>query len=184
MVMKLYRKEHVEFDLNAFESVILTWETKNVPDSRKNLKMSSCNSFIQMKPLQLIAINSNYANWVTSDLMQKSPSVANNRRIVILLHDNARPHVAKSVKQTLLQFEWEVLLHPTYSPNMTPSDYHLFRLIQHALTDTHFSSYEEEIQKWMNEWISSKDIAFYHRGIVRLPERWEKIVENGGNYFD
>jgi len=28
MVMKLYGKKHVEFGLNAFETVILTWETK------------------------------------------------------------------------------------------------------------------------------------------------------------
>ncbi|KYN11081.1 hypothetical protein ALC57_16782 [Trachymyrmex cornetzi] len=26
--------------------------------------------------------------------------------------------------------------------------------------------------------------AFYRRGIALLPERWEKVVENGGNYFD
>jgi len=38
------------------------------------------------------------------------------------------------------------------------------------------------IQKWMNG--SSKDIAFYRRGIVLLSERWEKIIENGENYFD
>jgi len=102
--------------------------------------------------------------------MQRKPSVANNRRIVILLHDNARLHVAKSVKQTLLQLEWEVLPHPAYSLDMAPSDYHLFRLMQHALTDTHLSSYEE-VQKWMNEWIASKDTAFYRRGIALLPER-------------
>ncbi|KYN14785.1 hypothetical protein ALC57_12993 [Trachymyrmex cornetzi] len=35
-----------------------------------------------------------------------------------------------------------------------------------------------------NEWIALKDIAFYCRGIALLPERWEKVVENGGNYFD
>jgi len=57
LLSKMYgdetRKEHVEFGLNTFETVILTWETKNVPDSRKKFKMSSCNNCIQMKPLQL-----------------------------------------------------------------------------------------------------------------------------------
>jgi len=55
--------------------------------------------------------------------------------------------------------------------------------MQHALTDTHFFNYEE-VQKWVDEWITLKDTVFYHRGIVLLPERWEKVVENGGNYFD
>lgn len=120
---------------------------------------------------------------LSDELTQKRPSVANNRRKVILLHDNARPHVAKSMKQTLLELEWEVLPLTAYSPDLAPSDYHLFRSMQHALTDTHFSNYKE-VQKWVDGWIVSKDIAFYRRGIALLPERWEKVVENGGNYFD
>lgn len=78
--------------------------------------------------------------------MQKRPAIVSNRRKVILLQDNARPHVAKSVKETLLGFGWEVLPHPAYSPDLTPSDYHLFRSMQHALGDTHFSNYAE-VQK-------------------------------------
>ncbi|KMQ92519.1 transposase [Lasius niger] len=120
---------------------------------------------------------------LSDELMQKRPCIAYNRRKVILLHDNARPHVAKSVKQTLLELEWEVLPHPAYSPDLAPSDYHLFQSMQHAFTDTHFSSYEE-VQKWVDEWIASKDIAFYRHGIALLPERWEKVVENERNYFD
>ena len=92
-------------------------------------------------------------------------------------------HVAKSVKQVLRELEWEVLPHLVYSPDLAPSDYHLFRSMQHALTDTHFSSYNE-VQKRVDEWFASKDTAFYRRGIVLLPERWEKVVENEGNYFD
>ncbi|KYN28911.1 hypothetical protein ALC57_01666 [Trachymyrmex cornetzi] len=38
--------------------------------------------------------------------MQKRSSVANNQRKVILLRDNTRLHVAKSVKQALLENEW------------------------------------------------------------------------------
>jgi len=114
------------------------------------------NSCVQMKPLQLIATTSICR--LSDELMQKRSSVANNRRKVILLHDNAWPHVAKSVKQTLLQFEWEILPHSAYSPDLAPLDYHLFRSMQYTLMDIHFSNYEE-VQKWVDEWIASKDTA-------------------------
>ncbi|UYV70361.1 hypothetical protein LAZ67_7002670 [Cordylochernes scorpioides] len=42
-------------------------------------------------------------------------------------HDNARPHVAKIVKETLEALQWDVLPHPPYSPDIAPSDYHIFR---------------------------------------------------------
>jgi len=41
---------------------------------------------------------------LSDELMQKRSSIANNRCKIILLHDNIRPHIAKSVKQTLYNF--------------------------------------------------------------------------------
>ena len=93
---------------------------------------------------------------------------------MIFLHDNARLHVAKIVKETLLKLEWEVLPCPTYSPD--------FRSMQDALAD-HFFSYEE-VQNWVDEWLASMDTALYRRGISFLPERWEMVINNEGKYFD
>ncbi|GBP21063.1 Mariner Mos1 transposase [Eumeta japonica] len=62
---------------------------------------------------------------------------------VLLVHDNARLHVAKSVKIYLEMLQWEVLHHPPYSPDITPSHFHLFRIMAHGLADQHSHSYEE-----------------------------------------
>lgn len=94
------------------------------------------------------------------NLIQKQPSIASNRRKVILLPDNARPRVARAVKQTLTEFKWEILPHPAYSPDLAPSDYHFFRSMQHGLEDTHFRNYEEA-DTWVAGWISSKDKSFF-----------------------
>src|SRR3954469_23682395 len=44
-----------------------------------------------------------------------------------LQHDNARPHTVKMTKEKLQALGWEVLPHPPYSPDLAPSDFHLFR---------------------------------------------------------
>ena len=58
---------------------------------------------------------------------------------IILLHDNARPHVAAPVKTYLETLKWEVLPHPPYSPDIAPSDYHLFRSMTHGLSKQYFT---------------------------------------------
>ena len=102
---------------------------------------------------------------------------------MILLHDNARPHVARVVKTYLETLKWEVLPHPPYSPDVAPSDYHLFRSMAHDLAEQHFRSYED-VKKWIDSWIASKDEKFFRRGIRTLPERWEKVVASDGHYFE
>ena len=68
---------------------------------------------------QLIRLN--------QEIERNRPFTGKGKRPVKLLHDNARPHVGKPVKETLLALSWEVLPHPAYSPDIAPSDYHLFR---------------------------------------------------------
>lgn len=62
---------------------------------------------------------------VRNALLQRQPSLI-TRRGVILQHDNARPHIARTIRDTLTRLDWEVLPHPPYSPDLAPSDYHLF----------------------------------------------------------
>ncbi len=65
------------------------------------------------------------------------------RRSPILLHDNARPHTSNQTKKCLSELNFEVLPHPPYSPNMAPTDFHLFRSLQHFLADKMFNDIEE-----------------------------------------
>lgn len=101
---------------------------------------------------------------------------------IILLHDNARPHVAAPVKTYLETLNWEVLPYPPYSPDLAPSDYHLFRSMAHGLSEQRFISYEDT-KNWVDLWIASKDEEFFRRGIRMLPERWGKVMANDGKYF-
>jgi len=114
---------------------------------------------------------------------QQAVSVRLRYDKVILLHDNARPHVAKVVKKYLETLKWDVLPHPPYSPDIAPSDYWLFRRMQHDLAGHRFTSFAE-IENWLQTWIASKDESFFRDGIRKLPERWEKVVASDGKYFN
>ena len=49
---------------------------------------------------------------------------------VMLLHDNACSHSANLTKNTIQELGWEVIPHQPYSPDLTPSDFQLFRSIE------------------------------------------------------
>jgi [histone H3]-lysine36 N-dimethyltransferase SETMAR len=97
--------------------------------------------------------------------------------------DNARPHVAKSTRENIENMGWEVLPHPAYSPDLAPSDYHLFRSMQHFFKKKIYTEIES-IKKDLDSYFSSRPESFYKSGIQPLPERWEKVILNNGNYFD
>ena len=87
------------------------------------------------------------------------------------------------MKTYLETLKWDVLPDPSYSPDIVPSDYHLFRSISHDLSEQRFTSYEDT-KKWVDSWIASKDELFIQRGIRILTERWEKVVvaSDGQNF--
>jgi len=75
-----------------------------------------------------------------------------------LLHDNARPHVAKIVKDMLLALQWKVLSHAAYLPDCAPSDYYLFRLMQLLLINT--SNHMKKKNDLMNGLLRRTNILF------------------------
>lgn len=116
-------------------------------------------------------------------LARKRPEWDNRHDKLIIQYDNARPHVAKPVKNYLKNVGWEVLTHPPYSPDIAPSDYYLFNCMNNELIGQRFTDFED-IEKWVADWIASKDEEFFRRGIQKLPERWEKVVASDGQYFN
>jgi len=53
----------------------------------------------------------------------------------------------------------------------------------HGLSEQHFTSYEDT-KNCIDDWIASKDEAFFRRSIHMLLERWEKVVASDGHYFE
>jgi [histone H3]-lysine36 N-dimethyltransferase SETMAR len=112
----------------------------------------------------------------------KCPNVV-NRKGPILLHDNARPHVGKVTQKKLSSLGIEVLPHPPYSPDLSPTDYHMFRHLDNFLCGKIFDD-RKDIENAVHDFFNSQKPEFYRVGIEKLTERWQKCVNADGNYFD
>ena len=79
-------------------------------------------------------------------------------------------------------FGWETLPHPAYSPDIAPSDYYLFRSLQHFLSGKTFVD-TNAIRLALAEYFDSKSASFYEEGIKDLVRRWGVVADNGGEYI-
>lgn len=103
---------------------------------------------------------------------------------VRLLHDNARPHVARNTKALLDKFGWDILPHPPYSPDLAPSDYHLFTNLKKHLGGKRLNS-DEEVKTVVMEYLEKEvDGEFYDAGIQKLPDRLQKCLDMNGDYVE
>ena len=59
-----------------------------------------------------------------------------------MLHDNAHPHTAAHTVDTLRALKFEVLKHPPYSPDLAPSDFHLFGPMKEHLNGSEVCRYQ------------------------------------------
>ena len=85
-------------------------------------------------------------------------------------------------RQKLLQLVWEVLIHPPYSPDIASSDFHLFRSSQNSLNGKNVNSLKDR-KRHLEQFFAQKDKKFWEDGNMKLPEKWQKVVEQKGDYI-
>jgi len=104
-------------------------------------------------------------------------------RKVNLQHDNTRPHTARLTLEKIENMGWEVLPHHPYSPDLAPSDYHLFGFVKNQMRGQHYET-NEALQTAVHQCLRAARTEFYRKGIFKLPERWEKCVQRKGDYVE
>ena len=77
---------------------------------------------------------------------------------------------------------YEVIPHPTYSPNLAPSDFFLFPNLKTDIRGCHFRS-DEEVVTAVEEWVNGKDPGFFSSGVMALKRRLSKCITVEGNYI-
>lgn len=115
-------------------------------------------------------------------LLKMYPALV-NRKVPIILHDNARPHVAVSTLQHLHNIGYEILPHPAYSPDLSPTDFHFFKHLDNFFQGKCFKS-NDDAKNAFQEFVESRTSDFYKIGIEKLVSRWQKCIDANGCYFD
>lgn len=112
-------------------------------------------------------------------IRRKRPSLQE----VILHHDNARPHTAQATTAAIAVKGWSVLPHPAYSPDLAPSDFHLFGPLKDYLRGQKFND-DESVKAAVKAWIRQCSPEFFSEGFNNWRTRWEKCVARDGDYIE
>jgi histone-lysine N-methyltransferase SETMAR len=70
--------------------------------------------------------------------------------------------------------KWEVLEHPAYSPDLAPSDFHLFGPLKNALRGRQFAA-DDEVKEAVHDWLCSQPQTFFSNAIKKLTDRWANV---------
>ena len=86
-----------------------------------------------------------------------------NQDRIYFLHDNARPYIAKSMREKLLKLGWITLPHPPYSTDLAPTNYHLFRSLSNYLGAKKLDD-EYDLKVNLANFFAQKSQDFYELG--------------------
>ncbi|KHN76271.1 Histone-lysine N-methyltransferase SETMAR, partial [Toxocara canis] len=81
------------------------------------------------------------------------------RRGPLLLHDNARPNVARTTFSKLSELGVEALPHPHYSSDHSPTDFHLLRCLDSIIREKQFDN-EKVIEMAFQDFNASRKPDF------------------------
>ena len=101
---------------------------------------------------------------------------------VLLLHDKTPIYKWNIVQAAIRQAGFIELNHPAYSPDIAPSDYHLFSNLKKFLRGKNFSSDDEAVTTVEN-YLTDLNSEFFCKGIQSLHDRWQRVVASKGQYI-
>jgi histone-lysine N-methyltransferase SETMAR len=73
--------------------------------------------------------------------------------------------------------------HPAYSPDLAPSDFHLFEPLKEALRGRR-SSCDDDVKAAVHQWPRVQPKTFFADGIKKLVGPWKKCIAKQGDYIE
>jgi len=95
----------------------------------------------------------------------------------------ARPHSANQTIAKLRSFKWEVLQHTPYSPDLAPSDFHLFGPLNQNLSGESFPD-DDAVERSVCASFRQQPHEFYVADFQGILKRWDKSLNLYGDYVE
>jgi histone-lysine N-methyltransferase SETMAR len=172
----------------------MEWRYTSLPRKKKFKQTNStpkimCTVFWDRKGILLVEFlpqGSTIEAGVYCDTLKKLRYVIQNMRhgmlsqSVVMLHDNACQHTAAATQDLIATYGWEQFDQPTFKPDLAPSDFHVFLHLKTFLGGRRF--HNDEVKEAVNMWSALQVASFYDVRIQKLVPRYDKCLNNDGNY--
>ncbi|UYV64643.1 hypothetical protein LAZ67_3001454 [Cordylochernes scorpioides] len=111
-------------------------------------------------------------------LKQLRRAIQNKRRGMLTKgvrfhHDNARPHTARQTTALIEEFEWELVSHPPYSPDVAPSDFHFFPELKKNLGGTQFQDDDELEEAVLGFYVARRQSSSTLGSIKKITKKFQ-----------
>jgi transposase len=139
---------------------IVFWDRKGMPTGEFMQQGTTITLQVYCKTVQKLhrALQNKRSGMLTSD--------------IVLLHDSVLLHTAARTRALLEHFNWELFDHPSYSPDLTLSNYHLFTYLKNWFRSQPFKN-NEELMEDVKKWLGSQAADFLHTDIQKLNPQYK-----------
>ncbi|UYV63272.1 hypothetical protein LAZ67_2003605, partial [Cordylochernes scorpioides] len=164
-------------DILNFLKVCARWVPRLHLENHKQQRMEAARAFLEMHQRDGDQL---FSRIVTGDESWVHHSTPETKRqsMVWKKPEESAPKKAKVTisagkVMAMENFKWEIFTHPPYSPELAPSDFHLFPALKLHLGGKHFAN-DDEVQAEETHWLRRQDTAWYNSGIKKLLQRSQR----------
>ncbi|EGI57968.1 Histone-lysine N-methyltransferase SETMAR, partial [Acromyrmex echinatior] len=133
---------------------------------------------------EAVGISKEWAGYILHDVLEmKKLSARWVPRLLTIDQKQQRVDDSTVAMIKLDQLRFELVAHPSYSPDLAPSNYYLFPNLKRWLQGKRFTSNEEVIAE-TEAYFEGLDVSYYRKGIEMLENRYTKCIALEGNYVE
>ncbi|KAJ4448384.1 hypothetical protein ANN_10400 [Periplaneta americana] len=172
-----------------FKKVCARWVPKNLTPEHKMQRLGSALTFLQRYHDDgdefLDRIVTGDETWIS----HFTPETKQRQCIGCIVdlrsgRNSNRCCRARRTAAVLTEFGWELFDHPPYSPDLAPSDFHVFLHLKKFLSSGERFGNDEELKTSVTRWFHSQAAEFFDRGIQKLISRYDKCLNSDGGYVE